>query len=187
MHHALRHFFVLGALVAGAAGAELPKPSPELKVTLTTGQEFQLSSLRGKVVALEFIFTTCPHCQQLVQTTGKVLREFEPRGFRAVAVACNDGADLLAAEFVRQFDVSYPVGIGTVETMFGYLGAPPRPFRLPHLSFVDRKGLIQAQFTGQDSFFTNAEENMRKTVGQLLGPPAIERTAKPKSSATERR
>jgi hypothetical protein len=186
MHHALRHFFVLGALVAAATGADLPKPSPELQVTLTTGGEFQLSSLRGKVVALEFIFTTCPHCQHLVQTTGKVLRGFESRGFRAVAVACNDGADMLAPEFVKQFEVGFPVGIGTVETMFGYLGTPPRPFRLPHLSFLDRKGIIQAQFTGEDEFFTDAEANMRKMIGQLLGPPVAERNAKPKGSGERR-
>ena len=185
MHQALQRLFVFGALAAGAAGADLPKPSPELKVTLTTGQEFQLSSLRDKVVALEFVFTTCPHCQQLVQTTDKVLREFEPRGFRAVAVACNDGADLLAGEFAKQFGVTFPVGIGNVETMFTYIGTPPQPFRLPHLSFLDRKGMIQAQFTGENPFFTDEEANMRKMVAQLLGPPPA-RTGKTKASGNEK-
>lgn len=186
MHQALNRLLIFGALVAAASCADLPKPSPELKVTLTTGQEFQLSSLRDKVVALEFIFTTCPHCQKLVQTTAKLLQEFEPRGFRAVAVACNDGADLLAGEFVKQFGVGFPVGIGNVETMFGYIGSPPRPFQLPHLSFIDRKGVIQAQYTGRDAFFTDEEANMRRTVEELLGPPSA-RTPKVKTSGKERR
>jgi hypothetical protein len=184
MRYVFSSICALGLLVAAAPGQDLPKPSPELKVTLTNGQEFQLSSLRGKVVALQFIFTTCPHCQHLCETTGKLLPQYEPRGFRAVAVACNDGADTLAPEFVKQFNVAYPVGIGNVEMMFGYIGTPPKPFRLPLLSFIDRKGMIRAQYTGEDAFFTDEEANMRKTIEQLLGEPApAAKTRREKQSA----
>jgi peroxiredoxin len=159
---------VLVPLAAGALCADLPRPAPELKFPLADGQDFALSSLRGKVVALEFLFTTCPHCQNLSRTTGKLLPEYEARGFRAIGVACNPGADLLAAEFVKRFEVAYPVGIGNAETLFSYLGPQPKPFRLPVLFFIDRKGMIRAQFTGEDGFFAKEEANMRAMIEKLL-------------------
>lgn len=169
-----RSFTALSALVLLAAGAfcaDLPRPAPELKVALVDGQDFALSSLRGKVVALEFLFTTCPHCQDLSRTTGKLLREYEQRGFRAIGVACNPGADLLASEFVKRFEVAYPIGIGSAEMLFSYLGPQAKPFRLPVLFFIDRKGMIRAQLTGEDRFFAKEEANMRTMIEKLLKEP----------------
>lgn len=186
MRHAFKYVCALALVAAAAPAADLPRPSPELKVTLTDGRDFQLSTLRGKVVALEFIFTTCPHCQQLCQTTSKLLTEYGPRGFRALAVACNDGADLLAPEFVKQYGVTFPVGIGSVDMMFGYIGAPPKPFRLPQLLFIDRKGTIRGQFTGEDPFFTDETANMRKMIEQLLREPGPGAAAKPRAKSAAR-
>ncbi len=162
---------LLAGCVLVQAQSAFPRPSPELRVKLTTGQEFILSTLRGKVVAVEFVYTTCPHCQQLAGTTSKLVTEYGPRGLRAVAVAFNRGADGLAPEFVKQFGVNFPVGIGTDETLFAYAGPPTRQFRLPVLLFVDRKGMIRAQFTGEDEFFEDEEANLRKWIEQLLKEP----------------
>jgi thiol-disulfide isomerase/thioredoxin len=161
----------LALLAAGGLCADLPRRAPELKFPLADGQDFVLSSLRGKVVALEFLFTTCPHCQDLSRTTGRLLREYEVRGFRAIGVACNPEAELLVAEFVKRFDVAYPVGIGNAEMMFSYLGPQAKPFRLPVLFFIDRKGMIRAQFTGEDSFFAKEDANMRAMIEKLLKEP----------------
>jgi thiol-disulfide isomerase/thioredoxin len=168
---------MLGTLVLLAAAAALadppiPRPSPELKVTLTTGEEFRLSALRGKVVALEFIYTTCPHCQRASQILGKLVREYGPRGFRAVAVAFNEDAELRAPEFVAEFEIGFPVGIGTPATLFGYLGVPPRGLELPQLFFIDRRGVIRAHFGGDDPFFSHDEPNMRGMIERLLEAPA---------------
>ena len=150
---------------------------------LTTGQDFTLSSLRGKVVAVEFVYTTCPHCQHLAGTTSKLVTEYGPRGFRAVAIAFNENAERLAPEFAKAYAANFPVGIGTNETMFGFAGPPTRAFRLPVLLFVDRKQMIRAQFTGEDSFFEDEETNLRKWVEQLLG----EREPETRSPAPRKR
>ncbi|MGE5647293.1 MAG: peroxiredoxin family protein [Acidobacteriota bacterium] len=182
MRNPIRPLCALALFAAACAGQDFPKPAPELKLQLTSGQEFQLSSLKGKVVALEFIFTTCPHCQQLCQTTNKLLPQYLTRGFRAVAIACNDGAEWLAPEFARQFNLAYPVGIGNVPLMFSFVGMPPKQFRLPQLVFVDRKGMIRARYTGEDAFFNEEETSMRKAIEQYLDEgapvPAKSRRAK---------
>ena len=47
-----------------SSGGQIPRKAEELVIKSSTGMETMLSKYRGKVVALEFILTTCPHCQQ---------------------------------------------------------------------------------------------------------------------------
>lgn len=156
---------------AQVSAGDVPQPSPELKVTLTTGQPFALSNWRGKVVAVEFLYTTCPHCQQLAATTSKLLGEYGPRGFQTIGIAFNPGAQSLAPEFVKRFGVTFPVGVGTNETLFNYVGPPTQTFRLPYLIFVDRKGFIRGRFTGEDKFFEDEEGSLRVWIERLLKEP----------------
>ena len=55
----------LGATAAGfsleAFTAPVPRKAAEVTITMNSGEQLLLSSLRGKVVALEFLLTTCPH------------------------------------------------------------------------------------------------------------------------------
>ena len=48
-----------------------PRKAPELAFTLAGQGDKLLSQYRGKVVALEFILTTCPHCQASSHTMTK--------------------------------------------------------------------------------------------------------------------
>jgi hypothetical protein len=42
---------------------------------------------------------------------------------------------------------------------------------VPILVFIDRKGMIRYQYTGDDPFFQNQEKNVRETIEQLLKEP----------------
>ena len=75
------------------------RKAPEVAFTVPgKGQEL-LSQYRGKVVALEFIFTTCPHCQAASQMMSRFQNELGSRGFQAIDVAFNDNSDLLVCAF----------------------------------------------------------------------------------------
>jgi hypothetical protein len=39
---------------------------------------------------------------------------------------------------------------------------------VPHLVFIDRKGVIRAQYPGSDKFYENEEANIRKEIEALL-------------------
>ena len=54
------------------------------------GHQTLLSSYRGKVMALLFVHTTCPHCQHASQVFTEIQKEYGPRGFQALDVAFND-------------------------------------------------------------------------------------------------
>ena len=53
-------FFLLGFALslAPAAAATVPRPSPEFAIRMPDGRQLLLSSFKGKVIVLEFLFTT---------------------------------------------------------------------------------------------------------------------------------
>ena len=60
--------------------SQLPRPSPEFAVMMPGGKPLPLHTLKGKVVLLAFISTTCPHCQALTQELAGIQRDYAPRG-----------------------------------------------------------------------------------------------------------
>src|SRR6185436_19964539 len=98
----IRSLLLLMLLCAGARAAPIPRPAPEFVVRNSTGEAL-LSQLRGKVVLLSFIHTTCPHCQQSMGVLNQLQREYGPRGFQTLASAFNDMAAQLLPEFQARF------------------------------------------------------------------------------------
>ncbi len=149
--------------------AIVPRPSPELTIKLAGGGQIQLSLFRGKVVALEFLLTHCPHCQRASQTMDKLFKEYGAKGFQPLGVAINQPADKLVPEYIRQFGLTYPVGFATNDAAVNYLQHPiMTTMMMPQLVFIDRKGVIRAQYPGTDAFFQDEEKNIRAMVVSLL-------------------
>ncbi|HUS08713.1 MAG TPA: TlpA disulfide reductase family protein, partial [Bryobacteraceae bacterium] len=73
--------FALAAVLLPLDAAEVPRKSPDFAIQLPGGKQVQLSQYRGKVVALEFLYTTCPHCQAASRLMTKLHAEYGPRGF----------------------------------------------------------------------------------------------------------
>ena len=161
--------------LAPAAGLEVPRPSPEYAIRLATGQQLLLSQYRGKVVALMFVQTTCPHCQQTCQLVEKLDKEYGPRGFQPLAVAFNDMAVMLVPDFIKQSGLSFPVGYDTRDPVFTYIQrSPALKTYVPMMVFVDKRGVIRGPYMGDDKFFApeSQEKNIREMIEKLLKEPA---------------
>ena len=64
------------ALGASAfAAMPVPRPSKEFTFVEPDGKQVLLSSLKGKVVVIQFLYTTCPHCQALSRELTKLSAE----------------------------------------------------------------------------------------------------------------
>src|ERR1039458_9001422 len=153
----------LGATAAGLdlqAAAPVPRRAPELAVMLNGNQQLLLSKYRGKLVALPALLG---HRRDDVP-------EFGPRGFQPIGAAINDNAQALVPEFIRKFGLTYPVGVTPLAMAYDFLGLNIiEPSPMPQLVFIDRKGIVRAQYAGDDDFFKEAEEtNMRKQIEALL-------------------
>ena len=131
---------------ASALKSAALKPAPEFVVQLTNGQQVLLSSLRGKVIALEFLYTTCPHCQHASQVFTQLAKEYGPRGFEPVGVAFNPMSQMLVNDFVRDFKVGYTVGYSERDRVLDFLAISPlERFVVPQIVWIDRKGMIRSQ------------------------------------------
>jgi thiol-disulfide isomerase/thioredoxin len=121
---------------------ELDK-APELAFNIPGQGQKLLSQYRGKVVALEFIFTTCPHCQAASKVMSGYQKEFGARGFQAIDVAVNENADLLVENFAKDYQVAFPVGWTPRDQMLSFMGFESGRFVVPQLVLIDRKGYIR--------------------------------------------
>lgn len=152
-----------------AAAAPVPRPAPDFVFVDGSGQRLPLSAWRGKVVAVNFILTTCPHCQQTCQKLEALYQEWKALGFQPVAMAFNPMASLLVDEFKRDFKVTFPVchgGREAVNTFMGFAG--DRMLLVPQLALVDRKGRIRFQTPEDSSAELSDEKALRARIQPLL-------------------
>jgi len=170
---------LLAALAAfSLAAADVPRPAPDFTVRMADGKDFKLSDYKGKVVVLEFLLTTCPHCQHASQTMNKVYRELGPKGVQPIGVAVNDMANMLVSDYVKQFNLDFPVGWSLREPVISFLQHPVMlMMSFPNLVIIDRQGQIRHQFPGGDPFFQNEEKNLREVLLPLLNEPASRKAA----------
>jgi cytochrome oxidase Cu insertion factor (SCO1/SenC/PrrC family) len=156
-----------------AADAPAVRKAPELAFSIPGQGQKQLSDYRGKVVALEFIFTTCPHCQAASKVMTKLQQEYGGRGLQVIDVAINPNADLLVENFAKDFQVNFPVGWTTVQQMQAFMGfSAADRYVVPQLVLIDRKGNIHYQTPASSSDDWSklmAEPAIRQHIEELLG------------------
>jgi len=165
-----------------ARGAEVPRPSPDFAINLGQGKQLRIGQYKGKTVVVAFILTYCSHCQKAIGALSKVQRDYGPRGLQVIASATEDMAAAALPGFLRQFDPPFPVGVNTTAEFIAYMQHPVMlQLYMPGLVFIDKNGMIVAQYEGRDAFLeeTSVEKNIRAKVEQMLAPPA----AAPKKAA----
>ena len=158
-------------LAASVNAAQTPRKSPEFAINATTGKQILLSEHRGKVVALMFILTTCPHCQTTTRMLSKLQNEYGSRGFQVLAAAIEDTAAQAVPQFVQQFRPTFPVGFAHRLSVGQYLQlSPSARMMMPQLVFVDRGGTIREQHAGDEPYFAEGvqEKNLRNSIEALL-------------------
>jgi peroxiredoxin len=172
------------ALTASAGDPKIPRKSPELVVATHGGGQLRLSEYRGKVVLLEVLLTTCPHCQHSAQMLNRMQAEYGPRGFQAIGVAFTETDQNQIENFIRTFGVKYPVGYVPRETIYKYLGADAATgIHVPNLVFIDHQGIIRHHSLLQGDSETAREDNVRVRLQDLLKEQARPATArKPRPS-----
>jgi thiol-disulfide isomerase/thioredoxin len=173
-------------LIAVSLFAAEPQKAPELAFTVPGQGQKLLSQYRGKVVALEFIFTTCPHCQAASHVMTKYQQQYGPRGFQALDVAVNENADLLVENFVKEYQVGFPVGFTPREQMISFMGFSDGRFVVPQLVLIDRKGMIHYKtpaLENEDWDKLMKEDNIRQHIEELLGSDSSAKSAPSASSS----
>ena len=180
----LTTLFVAAVSLVAAENSSLRK-APELAFTIPGQGQKLLSQYRGKVVALEFIFTTCPHCQAASHVMTRFQNELGPKGLRVLDVAVNENADLLVDNFVKDYHVGFPVGYVTSAQMIAFMGWKDGRYVVPQLVLIDREGFIHYQTPAtenEDWDKLMKEDAVHQHIEELLSSPISASKRSPASS-----
>jgi hypothetical protein len=92
-------------------------------------------------------------------------------------------------KFIQEFGVNYPVGTGPRETVYSFLqhSLMSPNLMMPQLVFIDKTGMIRAQYEGTSDFFKDEDKNIRAMIEKLLGEPATKSTPGAKATAPAKR
>jgi peroxiredoxin len=164
--------------------AALPRTSPEFSINELTGKSTMLSSFKGKVVVLEFLFVRSQHCLRVARVLNQLQLELGPRGLQAIGVAFDaPNAATTGGEYVNEMAESlrltYPVGYAQRAAVDSYLGRSGNDLlSIPQIVVIDRAGTIRAVTGGQ------ANPNLEDVNSlRILLEPLLKESAAPNSKS----
>jgi thiol-disulfide isomerase/thioredoxin len=161
-----------------------PHPAGEFVIHMPDGTDKLLTSYKGKLVVLAFMYTTCPHCQHLAGVLAKIQTDYAAKGVQVVGATFDQNAKRDVANFNKVFGVNFPCGYSTEAPVLQFMHSPPGYF-IPMLSFIDRTGTIRnqilpkgdggpaEQFLAEDK----VEGNIRKEIDKYLKASAAPKAA----------
>jgi peroxiredoxin len=161
--------FTLIFAAASFAAQPVPRPTQDFKLQDASSKPVSLTAQKGKVVVLQFLYTTCPHCQATAQWLSRLQSEFGPKGLQVYGVAFNDGVTAKDVKEFTQF-AKFPVVASPSDPVMKYLGISIiEGYSVPMLVVIDRKGVVQAQSSTRPMRGEiNEEPVMRALVTKLL-------------------
>lgn len=128
--------------------------APDFLLQDATGAPVQLSSLKGKVVLLNFWATWCPPCLDEIPWFVDFQRTHRDRGFTAVGISLDEGGWADIKPFLNKHPVNYPILAGNDEITRLYGGVES----LPTTFLIDREGRIAFTHVGLVSRQTYAKQ-----------------------------
>ena len=90
------------------------------------GNQFQGSSLEGKIVLLDFWAVWCGPCLAAFPALKRLSRDFKDRNFEIIGIASYSGTSADVQEVVEQYNVGYTIILGEISLIkkFGVIGLP---------------------------------------------------------------
>jgi peroxiredoxin len=109
-----------------------------------TGQIRDLYDYRGKVVVLEFMKTTCPHCANFADILGQAQQKYGDRVTMISVVNTNDDNPSSVKQYAVGHKVTYPILFDLGQMAYSYIQKPSMD--LPHVYVIDQNGYIRSEY-----------------------------------------
>jgi peroxiredoxin len=108
------------------------------------GKTVSLSSLKGKVVLLNFWATWCPSCISEMPSLNKLYKEMKSRGFEVIAVSTDR-----SASGVKDFRDTHGLAFPIVMDEDREVTRQYHVFSLPTSFLINKEGIIVEKFFGE--------------------------------------
>jgi cytochrome c-type biogenesis protein len=135
-------------------------PAPDVEFEALDGKPIRLSSLRGRVVLLNFWATWCQPCRAEIPEFNALQRDLESKGLSVVGVSVSavDTSDSIR-NFQKDIKQDYTILRGAEEIGSQFGNGPG----LPVTYILDREGRIRQKFVGPQT-----RENFEAAIKPLL-------------------
>ena len=126
---------------SGVVGSQ----APDFELRDISGKSWKLSSMKGKVVLLEFWATWCPPCQSAVADFNRIYERFKGEDFVFLALSVDEGEDLAGKlkRFGAKEGILYPV-----LPDFKDIAGTYNVISIPVTYVIDKEGNISYQHMG---------------------------------------
>lgn len=170
---------VLAPSLAEREAANVLGTEVELKLRDLSGVELSLSSLRGRIVVLNFWATYCVPCRTEMPDLAAIQNEFAALGVQVIGASTDEAADRSKVlQFIKETKINFPIwlGAGSNDMLRFGLGTA-----LPGTVLIGKDGRVAKVISGvvnQADLKKQIEAMLAANVGSVR-----ESSAEPKPSA----
>lgn len=138
------------------------KPAPDFTVKTLDGKSISMSSLKGKVVVMNFWFTLCRPCIEEIPTLNKFVEQYKNRkDIVFLAPECADATNEDVQKFLKRAPFSYQIGLGGKDAALKLYQAKVFPANF----LIDKNGIVRNGYVGLNPV---ALDDLGKMISKLL-------------------
>ena len=139
---------------------DVGQPAPEFSLPDLQGNKIELSSMKGKVLILDFWATWCPPCKEEVPHLVALQSKYRDQGLQIVGLSLDQAGASVVKPFADEHDVNYSMLIADDATAKSYGGVS----MIPTTFVVNRSGVVVKRFLGYTT-----PEAFEEAILPLLG------------------
>jgi peroxiredoxin len=172
----MRYFFgfLISAALLFASGELSGRRAPGFSLPDLHLRQHDLQDYRGKIVIIDIMQTTCPHCQLLAGTLEKVEAKYGDK-IAVLSIVNPPDNQSSVARFTEEHHISTPVLFDCGQVSVSYLKVTPQNPKVdvPHLFLIDGQGTIRNDFSyGFETRNIFEGDDLNVEIDRLLGIPA---------------
>ncbi len=134
--------------------------APDFSLKDLSGRPVTLSSLKGKVVLLNFWATWCPPCISEMPVFNRLYKQMRARGLEIVAISADRSED-----YVRDFTSKHSLDFKVIYDESRDVVKRYKVFSMPTTFLIDKNGIIVEKFFGEYDW---TDQEIKKKIEKLF-------------------
>ena len=144
--------------------ADTGQEAPDMPIPGIEGGVVRFDSFKGKVIVLNFWATWCPPCRKEMPLLESTYKRYKDKGLVILGINYNEDRERVL-KFTQEMGVTFPIILDKELNLTRKYGV----LALPATFFIDKKGIIRAQYKGEI-----VEEIIATKVEPLLSESGLE-------------